>query len=100
MDFVDILNRKITLTSERWKHIIGSHPELKDLVKDIGKTLLDPELITKSVYDDNVVLFYRYYEHIYGGKHMCVVVRLDEYTIATAYITDRIKSGVIIWKKI
>ena len=37
---------------------------------------------------------------IYGGKNMCVVVRLDEYTIATAYITDRIKSGVIIWKKI
>ncbi len=44
-------------------------------------------------------MFYRYYAHIYEGKHMCVVVRLDEETIVTAYITDRIKKGEVVWKK-
>ena len=47
-----------------------------DLVKDIGKTLLEPELITKSVYDDNVVLFYRYYEHIRRQEYVrCCSIR-------------------------
>jgi len=45
------------------------------------------------------VLFYRHYKHIYEGKYMCVVVRLDEKSIVAAYITDRIKSGDVIWKK-
>lgn len=47
-----------------------------------------------------MILFYRYYEHIYEGKHMCVVVRLDEKSIVTAYITDRIKKGEVDGKKI
>jgi hypothetical protein len=38
-------------------------------------------------------------KHIYNGKYMCVVVRLEEKLIATAYITDRIKEGEIVWKK-
>ncbi len=47
----------------------------------------------------DIVLFYRYYKHIYEGKHMSVVVRLDDRSIITAYITDRIKRGDVLWKK-
>ncbi len=31
---------------------------------------------------------------------MCVVVKLNEKLIITAYITDRIKRGDVIWTKI
>ena len=99
MDFIDIFNRRIGLPDERWNHIIDTHPEIKELLKELEGALLDPELIKRSVYNENVVLFYRHYKHIYEGKYMCVVVRLDEKSIVTAYITDRIKSGDVIWKK-
>ncbi len=99
MELIDRFNRRIKLTEERWNHIAETHPELKDMLKDLKGTVGDPELIKRSVYNENVVLFYRYYGHIYEGKHMCVVVRLDEESIVTAYITDRIKKGEVVWKK-
>ena len=99
MEFIDSFDRKIGLSDERWNHIIDTHPEIKEFLKELEGALIDPELIKRSVYNKNVVLFYRHYKHIYGGKYMCVVVRLDEKSIVTAYITDRIKSGDLIWKK-
>lgn len=99
MEFIDSFDRRIELSDERWNHIIETHTEIKKLIKELEGALIDPELIKRSVYNENVVLFYRHYKHIYEGKYMCVVVRLDEKSIVTAYITDRIKSGDVIWKK-
>lgn len=99
MELIDRFSRRIKLTEERWNHIAKTHPELKDRLEDLKGALADPELIKRSVYNENVVLFYKYYRHIYEGKHMCVVVRLDEESIVTAHITDRIKKGEVVWKK-
>jgi hypothetical protein len=99
MELKDRFSRRIKLTKERWNHIVKTHPELKDRLEDLKGALEDPELIKRSIYDENVALFYRYYEHIYEGKHMCIVVRLDEESIVTAYITDRVKKGEVVWKK-
>jgi len=99
MDFIDRFNRRITLTEERWNHITETHPEVKGMLKDLEETVKDPDLIKKSLFSEDVVLFYRYYKHIYKGKHMSVVVRLDYRSIITAYITDRIKRGDVLWKK-
>lgn len=99
MEFNDWFSRSIKLTEERWNHISETHPEIKGMLEDLKNALKDPDLIKRSAYDGNVVLFYRYYRHIYEGKYICVVVRLDEESIITAYITDRIKKGEIIWKK-
>jgi len=99
MEFTDCFNRRIELSDVRWEHIIETHPEIKELIKELEGALIEPELIKRSVYNDNVVLFYRHYKHIYEGKYMCVIVRLDEKSIITAYITDRIKSSDVIWKK-
>jgi len=71
-------NRKIKLTNERWKHITDTHPELRELLKEISGALEDPELIKSSIYDDDVLLFYKFYEHIYEGKYICVIVKLSE----------------------
>ena len=99
MEFNDKFNRKITLSDERWKHITETHPELIDKLDVLKKTLEEPELIKRSVYDEKVILIYKYYEHIYNGKYMCVVVTLDNGLVVTAYITDKIKKGEIIWTK-
>lgn len=99
MDLIDRFSRRFKLTKERWNHIIETHPELKDMIEYLKGALEDPELIKRSIYNENVALFYRYYGNIYGGKHMCVVVRLNDESIVTAYITDRVKKGEIIWKK-
>jgi hypothetical protein len=99
MEFIDCFNRRIELSDVRWIHIIETHPEIKEFIKELEGVLIEPELIKRSVYNENVVLFYKHYKHIYLGKYMCVIVRLDEKSIITAYITDRIKSGDVIWKK-
>jgi len=58
MEFRDKFNRRIMLSEERWKHITETHPELKRMLKELEGALKNPELIKRSVYSDNVVLFY------------------------------------------
>ncbi|MCD4799923.1 MAG: hypothetical protein K8R19_13070 [Methanosarcinales archaeon] len=99
MEFVNKFNRNIRLTNERWKHITDTHPELQNLLNELGGALKEPEIVKNSVNNEDVVLFYRFYEHIYKGKYMCVVVKLNDESIITAYITDRIKRGEVVWKK-
>jgi hypothetical protein len=62
-------------------------------------TLNDPDFIRQSRIDKNVYLFYREIEYNNKNYHMCVVTNKREGFIITAYITDRIKEGVQIWKK-
>lgn len=42
--------RKIKLTDERWKHITDTHPELKELLKELSDILENTELIKSSIY--------------------------------------------------
>lgn len=78
MELIDRFSRRIKLTEERWNHIAETHPELKDMLMDLKGALEAPELIKRSVYNEKVVLFYRYYGHIYEGKYMCVVVSMEK----------------------
>lgn len=93
---------KILLLEYHWEHIVEKHPELEDsYLQFIPEILENPDLVKRSVHDQKVLLFYKYYEKIYNGKYVCVVVKLhpDNNFIITAYITDRIKKGELIWKK-
>ncbi len=58
-----------------------------------------PDIVKRSVHAPNVSLFYKYYEYLYNGKYICVVIKiLDEGCfISTAYITDKIKKGEMVW---
>lgn len=65
----------------------------------IQETLRSPEIIKRSNYDPEVVLFYRFYATLEGGKHIAVVVKWGRRRsfVLTAYLTDRVKRGVTIW---
>ena len=100
--FRDLNNRKIRLTEERQEHIETDHPEMAGQIDKIQETLLNPDVIVRSRTDSNVELFYRHYNVTpVTEKYLCVVVKVlsNDRFIITAYFTDKIKRGKVLWKR-
>lgn len=100
--FKDIHNRQIRLTDERQEHIETDHPEMSGQIDKIQDTLLKPERILRSKTDPEVELFYRHYEVTpVTEKYLCITVKalIDDVFIITAYFTDTIKEGKILWER-
>jgi len=68
LEFRDRFARRFKLSDQRWKHIRTAHPELQEHLAAIKTTLLDSELIRRSVYDEDVLLYYRYHKEVDYGK--------------------------------
>lgn len=91
----------IRLTKERLDHII-EHPEMVALESAIEDTLSGPERVVESFSDPEARLYYRFYlGTAVGDKFVCVVVKVtgDDAFVLTAYLTDRVKKGVILWPR-
>ena len=100
--FEDIHERQIRLTEERQEHIEVDHPEMSGQIDRIRETLLDPDVIVRSQTDPEVELFYRHYDTTpVTEKYLCVVVKVstEDIFIITAYFTDKIKKGEILWRR-
>ena len=97
----DRFGRAIRLTNERWTHIISHHPVIKNLKEEMKETLRDPEIVRRSVYDPSVLIYYRYFKDVFGGKYIAVVVKVNNIKgfILTSYVTDRVKRGDEVWRK-
>lgn len=97
----DYEGRPVRLTDERWAPI-EEHPEMIGLREAVAETLRKPEAVIESPSDPLVRLSYRFYHHtIVGGKHLCVVVKMlaDDAFVVTAYLTDRVKRGTLLWPR-
>jgi hypothetical protein len=97
--FWDYQGTRVRLTDERWRHI-HEHPEMTDMDKAIEETLTAPEFVFQSSSDPEARLYYRYYlKTLVGGKFLCVVVkwREEDAFVLTAYLTDRLKKGELLW---
>ncbi len=97
--FRDYRGQSIRLTEERLKHIL-EHPEMKGMTRFIKETLLEPQQVIESISDKNAKLYYRFYIGTkVGDKYLCVVVKAvkQDSFILTAYLTDSIKRGDILW---
>ncbi|MDO8428674.1 MAG: hypothetical protein Q7S92_05675 [Candidatus Diapherotrites archaeon] len=95
----DRFGKLFRLTSERKLHILKK-PELKNQFNKIRQVLFDPEEIRESSYDPTIHLLYRLYPKTpVGEKYLVVVVKVlsKDPFIVTAFFTDRLKSGKIIW---
>ena len=89
------------LTDERWRHVLG-HPEMVGMEKAVSETLEDPDLVVRSITDDETLLNYRYYlRTMAGNKWLCVLVKYadEDAFVLTAYLTDKVKRGETIWRK-
>ncbi|MCD6319494.1 MAG: hypothetical protein J7M03_02320 [Candidatus Desulfofervidaceae bacterium] len=98
----DIHNRQVRFTEERWEHIRTEHPEMSKQFGRIQETLLSPDRVVKSRIDPEVELFYRHYKTTpVTQKYLCVVVKTlsNDSFIITAYFTDTIKRGEILWER-
>ena len=100
--FKDIQRREIRLTPERQEHIETDHPEMSGQINKIQNTLKNPDVIVRSKTDPDVELFYQHYNTTpVTEKYLCVVVKVlgSDLFIITAYFTDTIRKGIILWKK-
>jgi len=100
--FKDIHNRRTRLTDERQEHIEADHPEMYGQIDKIRDTLSNPDIIVRSKTDPEVELFYRHYVITpVTEKYLCVVVKVlvGDIFIITAYFTDTIKRGEVLWER-
>lgn len=101
MNLIDYQGKVVRLTDERLKHIM-EHPEMVTHTDKINETLSHPDSVTKSQSDNEARLYFRKYEGLLiGDKYLCIVVKFkqDDAFVITAYFTDSIKKGDVLWKK-
>lgn len=100
--FKDLHDRQIRFTPERQEHIETDHPEMSGQIDKIQNTIKSPDVVVKSRTDPYVELFYRRYDTTpVTEKYLCVVVKIvvNDLFIITAYFTDTIKRGILLWEK-
>jgi len=98
----DRYHRQIRFTDEREQHLVTTHPEMVDQIAQIEETLVMPDTVVQSNSAVDVEMFYRFYQLTpVNAKYLCVVVKLlpSDGFIITAYFTDKIKKGTILWLK-
>ena len=96
--FIDVFGHTVELATERWLHVLEAHQELKVLEDLIPKTLQAPDVVMSSVHDPKARLYYRFFDQVWHGKYLVVVVQSNhQRAILTAYLTDKIKRGERLW---
>ncbi|GAH93408.1 unnamed protein product, partial [marine sediment metagenome] len=82
-------------TAERYMHIL-ERQEMKGQLERIKEALVEPDIIKRSINDENVWLYYRLHEDSpVSEKYLLVAVkhRTEDAFVLTAFYTDRIKRG-------
>jgi len=85
-------DNEFILYDETWQHIRMFHPEITG-VEDIETVLQDPDVIMRSNWDPDSILYYKRHGHLYR----VVVVQIVEKRIKTTLTERRIKEGEIVW---
>ncbi len=97
-EVISSLNKKIRTTRSHWELITKTkHLEIEGKEEEVKECLRDPVEVRKSSEDEEVLLYYK----DEGEYFLCIVVRHlnGDGFIITAYITDKIKEGEVLWKK-
>jgi len=95
----DCFGREVRVTDERLAHILD-RPEMRNMREEIIETLQSPAEVRVSRSDASVRLFYEFYARTrVGDKWLCIVVKYSENDafVITAYLTDKLKTGEILW---
>ncbi|MCI0565438.1 MAG: hypothetical protein MN733_43795 [Nitrososphaera sp.] len=98
--FCPYLDENVILYADRRRHIVEHHPEIRQCFKYIPDILGSPDEIRKSQYNINVLLFYKWFDIVLGGKYLVVVVDRLRKSVLTVYSSDRQKLGETVWRKV
>ncbi|KPV64118.1 MAG: hypothetical protein AOA66_0432 [Candidatus Bathyarchaeota archaeon BA2] len=94
--------KKVRLTEGKCDHVCKSHPEVTGEIGKMKETLVSPQMIRRSLYDEKVWLFYRFFEDTpVTEKYLMVAARIlnDEGFVVTSYFTDKVKMGEENWRE-
>ncbi len=98
--FRDIFGARLLLTPACQRHILSEHPEMKPYLARLEEVFRAPIAVKHSRRDPQVYLYYRYDPDILGGKYLLGVARIGRHAeVLTAYVTDIMKKGVLVWPK-
>jgi hypothetical protein len=93
------LGYRVALARNRWREIVRfKHPALAGQEQQVRLCLEDPDQVRASAKDPDVHLYYRATDR----GHVCAVVGgtdPDERFVVTAYFTQNIKQGTVLWTK-
>jgi hypothetical protein len=95
---ISYLNKRIRITKAHWGLITKiKHPEIEHREVEVKSCLAHPVEIRQSLEAEGIYLYYQRE----GKYYLCVVVRHlnDDGFIITAYITNKIKEGKVVWKR-
>jgi len=99
------LGGTVELTDEREAHIRLKHEAtLDDGGRRVEGALAEPFQVRRSRTDDSARLFIRWYDDLQDGKFVIAVVIDDRSRggrpgLATAYVTDQPRRGVLEWER-
>ena len=71
-------------------------------IEKMKETLVSPQIVRRSLYDEKVWLFYRFYENTpVTEKYLMVAARIlnDEGFVVTSYFTDKDKMVEELWRE-
>lgn len=84
----------VTLTNERWQHILEFHLDVAGCIRYFEQTLARPEQEIRSTHDASVVIFYRFLPR--RKRYLAVVVKTGARPfVLTAYLAKKPKSDII-----
>ena len=101
MQWPDVFSEPVELTEERWQHIVKEHPEVLEHREKIPTVFSDPDYVKRSKRDEHVILYYRYFAEILGGKYLLVVVKKEPARsfVLTGYVTRSVMKGPWSWPR-
>ena len=98
--FQDVFGHRLHLPRARRQHILREHPEISVYLKRLPAVFAAPNVVKRSRRDAHVYLYYRYEPELWGGKYLLGVAKIGrDSVVLTAYVTDRIKQGDMLWPK-
>ncbi len=68
----------------------------------ISETIPSPDRVVRSKTDSTVELFYKHFQATpVTEKFLCIAVKAakDDHFVVTAYFTDSVKKGELLWEK-
>jgi hypothetical protein len=93
-----VLGKRIRTTKPYWEKLVTTkHPRIRDREKEVEEALQKADEVRRSTVDSSVYLYYKKEREYY----ICAVAKHlnDEGFLITAYFSQSIKIGEVIWTK-
>ncbi|MFN0007264.1 MAG: DUF4258 domain-containing protein [Planctomycetota bacterium] len=98
IDVMTPLGFRVVCSSVDWQRIAGiKHPPMRGRIRDVERTLTEPDEIRLSRKDPEVMLFHRRQ----GERWVSAVVHRGRFVgrLITAYPADKVKQGDLLWRR-